>query len=70
VLEEDADSEAAMAHNQRAGALLERVAHCAEMVDAEVYGAVGSDIRAWVRACSQVTMFADFPDHSARTEHD
>lgn len=62
VLEEYADSAAALAHNERAAALLERVQECAQMVDAEVYGAIGPEIGEWVRANPQVTTFADFPD--------
>src|SRR5215467_7286408 len=49
VLEEYVDTAAAVAHNERAAALLERVAECAELIDAEVYGAIGPEIEAWVR---------------------
>jgi quinol monooxygenase YgiN len=64
VLEEYADSAAAMAHNERAAGFLERVAQCAEMVHAEVYGTIGPEIAEWARAQPQVTTFADFPDQA------
>ncbi|MEU2431009.1 antibiotic biosynthesis monooxygenase family protein [Streptomyces sp. NPDC007861] len=61
VLEEYADDDAAMAHNERAADLLARVGQCAEMVYAEIYGDVGPRLREWVRSHPQVTAYADFP---------
>jgi quinol monooxygenase YgiN len=67
VLEEYTDSAAALAHNERAAELLERVRQCAEMVSAELYGPIGPELREWVRSHPQVTTFADFPDHGAQS---
>ena len=67
VLEEYADSTAALAHNERVAALLERVAQCAEMLNGEVYGAISPEIREWIRANPQVRAFEDFLDHHAQT---
>jgi quinol monooxygenase YgiN len=67
VLEEYTDSAAALAHNERAAELLERVRQCAGMVYAELYGPIGPQLREWVRSHPQVTTFADFPDHSAQS---
>jgi quinol monooxygenase YgiN len=67
VLEEYSDSAAAVAHNEQAATLLERVAQCADMVDAEVYGDIGPEIREWVRAHPQVRAFADVVDHRAQS---
>ncbi|WP_314175394.1 putative quinol monooxygenase [Streptomyces winkii] len=61
VLEEYADDAAALAHNERAAPLLERVGECAELVRAELYGPIGPELREWVRSRPQVTSYADFP---------
>ena len=62
VLEEYADTAAALAHNERAAPLLERVGQCAEMVRAELYGPIGPELHEWTRSRPQVTWYADFPD--------
>jgi quinol monooxygenase YgiN len=67
VLEEYTDSAAALAHNERAADLLERVGQCAEMVYAEIYGPIGPEIREWAQSRPQVTTFADFPDHDTQS---
>jgi quinol monooxygenase YgiN len=64
VLEEYADDAAATAHNERAADLLARVPCCAEMVYAEVYGAIGPEIRAWAQSAPHITTFSDFPDRA------
>jgi quinol monooxygenase YgiN len=60
VLEEYTDSAAALAHNERAAELLERVGQCADMVYAELYGPIGPELRDWARSHPSVTTFADF----------
>jgi quinol monooxygenase YgiN len=65
VLEEYADTAAALAHNERAAPLLERVWECAELVRAELYGTIGPELREWVRSRPQVTAYADFPHDDA-----
>ncbi|MGP4001787.1 putative quinol monooxygenase [Streptomyces sp. 8N706] len=65
VLEEYADSAAAVAHNERAAELLARVGECAEMVSAELYGPIGPELRAWARSRPRVATFPDFPDRGA-----
>ncbi|MEV6568524.1 putative quinol monooxygenase [Streptomyces kronopolitis] len=61
VLEEYTDTAAAMVHQERAAELLARVAQCAELVHAELYGAIGPELREWVRTHPQASVFADFP---------
>jgi quinol monooxygenase YgiN len=61
VIEEYADSAAALAHNERAAELLARVPDCAEMVYAELYGPLGPELESWVQSNPQVTAFPDFP---------
>jgi quinol monooxygenase YgiN len=61
-LEEYADTAAALAHQERAAALLARVAECAELVSAELYGPIGPELRAWADSQPQVTAFADLPE--------
>jgi quinol monooxygenase YgiN len=61
VLEEYTDTAAAVAHNERAAGLLARAAECAEMVQAELYGAVGPELAQWARSRPQVTVLPDFP---------
>lgn len=60
-LEEYADAAAALAHQERSAALLERVAECAEMVSVELYGPIGPRLRAWADSQPQVTVFGDLP---------
>jgi quinol monooxygenase YgiN len=60
-LEEYADTAAALAHQERAAALLERVAECAEMVSAELYGPIGPELQAWADSQSQVTVSPELP---------
>src|SRR4051812_41633000 len=48
VLEEYVDAAAALAHNERGAALLERAGRCAEMVHAELYGPIGPELGEWV----------------------
>lgn len=67
VLEEYADPAAAAAHNERAADLLARVARCATMVRAEVYGSIDPQIRAWVAAHPQVTAHPDLQPASRQT---
>lgn len=62
VLEEYADTAAALAHNERGAALLARVGECAEMVFAELYGPIGPELRAWASSRPQVTVFAELSD--------
>lgn len=60
VLEQYTDPAAAMAHNERAAELLERVAGCADLVHAELYGPIGPELQEWARSRPQVTTFPDF----------
>jgi quinol monooxygenase YgiN len=62
VLEEYADTAAALVHNERSADLLARAEHCAEMVFAELYGQLGPELLAWVSAHPQVTAYSDFPN--------
>jgi quinol monooxygenase YgiN len=48
VIEEYADPDAALAHNQHCEALLVRVAELAEMTSAHLHGALGPALEAWV----------------------
>ena len=61
VIEEYADTAAALTHNERAADLLGRVPECAELVSAEVYGTLGPELVEWVAAHPQVTAHPDFP---------
>jgi quinol monooxygenase YgiN len=61
VIEEYADAEAALAHNEHVADLLARVGECAEMVYAELYGPIGPELAEWARTRPQVTTFADLP---------
>ncbi|MCK2219156.1 antibiotic biosynthesis monooxygenase [Actinomadura sp. ATCC 31491] len=59
VIEEYADAAAALAHNQRGAEPLARVAQCADLVFAEVYGSAGPELREWVESHPQVTAFPE-----------
>jgi quinol monooxygenase YgiN len=59
VLEEYADTMAALAHNERAGPLLAEVTDHAEMVSAEIYSRIGPELQAWARANPGVTTYPD-----------
>jgi quinol monooxygenase YgiN len=61
VLEEYTDPAAALAHNERAAELLQRVSQCAEMAYVELYGPIGPELDAWVRANPQATAYAEIP---------
>jgi len=61
VIEEYADTPAALAHNERSADLLQRVPECAELASAEVYGTLGAELAEWVAAHPQVVAYADFP---------
>jgi quinol monooxygenase YgiN len=52
VIEEYADPGAALAHNQRCAALLQRVAELAEMTSAHLHGHLGPELEGWVTAHS------------------
>jgi quinol monooxygenase YgiN len=52
VIEEYADSSAALAHNQHCEELLRSVAEVAELTSAHVHGRLGPDLEAWVPANS------------------
>jgi quinol monooxygenase YgiN len=60
VIEQYADTTAALAHNERSADLLARVAEVAEMISAELYGPLGPELLTWVSAQPQVTAFPDF----------
>jgi quinol monooxygenase YgiN len=60
VLEEYADAAAALAHNERAAPLLARVAECAEMTSAELYGPIGPELTEWAASRPQVTAYPEF----------
>jgi len=64
VLEEYADTAAALVHNERGADLLARVGECAEMVHGELYGTLGPELSEWARSFPQITTFPDFPDRS------
>jgi quinol monooxygenase YgiN len=66
VIEEYTDAKAALAHNSHVAELLARVGECAEMIYAELYGPIGSELDEWARTHPQVSTFADFPDDGGR----
>ncbi|GAB3415384.1 putative quinol monooxygenase [Flindersiella endophytica] len=59
VLEEYADTAAALAHNERAEPLLAEVPQHAELVSAELYGPIGPELHAWARSTPGVTTYPD-----------
>jgi quinol monooxygenase YgiN len=61
-LEEYADTAAALTHQERAAAVLRRVAECAEMVSVELYGPIGPELRAWAASQPHVTVLPDLPE--------
>ena len=61
VIEQYADTTAALAHNERSADLLARVAEAAELISAELYGTLGPELLSWVSARPHVTAFPDFP---------
>jgi quinol monooxygenase YgiN len=60
VIEQYADTAAALAHNEHSADLLARVEGSAEMVFAELYGTLGPELLAWVSTRPQVTAYPDF----------
>ncbi|GGK87884.1 putative quinol monooxygenase [Streptomyces flaveus] len=60
VLEEYADSAAAMAHMERGGELLKRLTECAVLGSVELHGPIGPELREWVGSNPPPVMFADF----------
>ncbi|GAA0484962.1 hypothetical protein Ade02nite_08310 [Paractinoplanes deccanensis] len=67
VIEQYADTAAALAHNERSADLLARVEDSAEMVFAELYGTLGPELLAWVAAHPQVTAYPDFTGRAGST---
>ncbi|MDR7275216.1 antibiotic biosynthesis monooxygenase family protein [Catenuloplanes atrovinosus] len=59
VIEQYADSAAALAHNARCADLLAEVPRTATMVTAELYGPLGHDLLTWASAHPQVTTYPD-----------
>ncbi|MCF6524265.1 putative quinol monooxygenase [Streptomyces sp. JJ36] len=59
VLEEYADTAAAVTHNERAADLLRQVGACAEMTQAEIYGTPGPEILDWAHRHPRVTTYPD-----------
>lgn len=62
LLEEYADPAAALAHNEEAADLLERVRRCAELAAVELYGPIGPELHEWVRARPQASAHAELFD--------
>ncbi|WP_405988425.1 putative quinol monooxygenase [Streptomyces sp. NBC_00986] len=60
VIEEYADSAAAMAHMERAGDLLGRLTECAMAGAVELHGPIGPELREWVGSNPPPAMFTDF----------
>ncbi|MER6048252.1 antibiotic biosynthesis monooxygenase family protein [Streptomyces sp. NPDC001793] len=60
VLEEYADTAAAMAHQKRAAQLLARVGASAELAFAELHGEIGPGIREWVHEHPQATVYPEW----------
>jgi quinol monooxygenase YgiN len=67
VVEQYADTAAALAHNERSADLLARVAETAELISAELYGTLGPELQSWVASRPQVTAFSDFPSSTGRS---
>ena len=61
VIEEYADSAAAMAHMERAAALLERLTEFTAIGSVELHGPIGPELREWVGSNPPPTTFTDFP---------
>jgi quinol monooxygenase YgiN len=59
VIEEYADTAAALAHNENSADMLARVASIAEMLSAELYGTLGPELLAWVATRPHVTAYPD-----------
>jgi quinol monooxygenase YgiN len=59
VIEQYADTSAAVAHNERSADLLARVETSADLTFAELYGTLGPELLAWVAARPQVTAYPD-----------
>ncbi|SCK19384.1 putative quinol monooxygenase [Streptomyces sp. WMMB 322] len=62
LLEEYADTAAALAHNESATELLDRVRKCTESISVELYGPLGPELHEWVRERPHATSYAEFPD--------
>jgi len=60
VIEQYADTTAALAHNERSADLLARVEGNAELISLELYGPLGHELLAWASARPQVTAYPDF----------
>ena len=61
VIEQYADTAAALLHNERSADLLARVEGNAELRSAELYGELGPELLAWVSARPQVAAFPALP---------
>lgn len=62
VVEEYTDAAAALTHNDRAAELLQRVSQCAELAYVELYGPLGPELDAWVRASPRATAYAEIAE--------
>ncbi|QPP08739.1 hypothetical protein G4Z16_22645 [Streptomyces bathyalis] len=67
LLEEYADTAAALAHNDSATELLDRLRHCTESIGVELYGPLGPELHEWVRERHHATSYAEFPETGGRT---
>lgn len=61
VIEQYADTTAALIHNERSADLLARVASIAELRSAELYATLGPELLAWLSARPRVTAYPDLP---------
>ena len=59
VIEEYADTAAALAHNENSADMLAQVTTIAELMSAELYGTLGPELLAWVAARPQVVAYPD-----------
>jgi quinol monooxygenase YgiN len=59
VIEEYADTQAALMHNENVADLLARAGECAEMAFAELYGEIGAELGEWARGRPGVTTYPD-----------
>ena len=59
LLEEYADTAAAMAHNDSATELLDRVRECTESINVELYGPLGPELQEWVRERPHATSYGE-----------
>jgi quinol monooxygenase YgiN len=66
VLEEYANTAAALAHNERAKSLLAEVPQHAELASAEIYGPIGPELQDWARSNPGVTTYPDLQPEGSR----